>query len=88
MHAARGEQEKGLYLRFLNNLVNDSIYLLDESIKMLPTIKEKEAAAQASAGDSAQFVTRRHLMCVPYPGTAPHSGMQACSVCYVVSCTT
>lgn len=63
--AARGEQQQGLYLRFLNNLVNDSIYLLDEAIKMLPTIKEKEAQAQAQAGDPAHFVTRRQLMYAP-----------------------
>ena len=47
--------------------MNDSIYLLDEAIKMLPTIKEKEAAAQAQAGDASQFMSRHHLMCAPQP---------------------
>lgn len=74
MCAARAEQEPGLYLRFLNNLVNDSIYLLDEAIKMLPTIKEKEAAAQAQAGDATQFMSRHQLMCAPPPACA--------SLCY------
>lgn len=60
-------------MRFLNNLVNDSIYLLDESIKMLPTIKEKEATAQAQAGDATQFVTRHQLMCASLlPRSSPN----------------
>eukprot|EP00892_Ulva_mutabilis_P009456 jgi/Ulvmu1/6883/UM031_0088.1 len=41
---ARGDMHPGLYLRFLNNIVNDSIYLLDEAMKLLPEIKDKEAA--------------------------------------------
>jgi len=37
------EEEKGVYLNFLNFLVNDSIYLLDESLKKILELKELEA---------------------------------------------
>ena len=33
-------QDRGIYLPFLNMLLNDAIYLLDESLKKLPEIKE------------------------------------------------
>ncbi|KAJ4912092.1 putative ubiquitin conjugation factor E4 [Raphanus sativus] len=37
------EEEKGVYLNFLNFLVNDSIYLLDESLNKILEIKQIEA---------------------------------------------
>lgn len=37
------EEEKGVYLTFLNFLVNDSIYLLDESLNKILELKELEA---------------------------------------------
>lgn len=36
-------EEKGAYLKFLNLLINDSIFLLDESLKKIPELKEMEA---------------------------------------------
>ncbi|KAH7424550.1 hypothetical protein KP509_11G013400 [Ceratopteris richardii] len=36
------KEEKGFYLRFLNLLINDSIFLLDESLKLIPELKEME----------------------------------------------
>ncbi|KAL3691495.1 hypothetical protein R1sor_005146 [Riccia sorocarpa] len=36
-------EERGAYLRFLNLLINDSIFLLDESLKKIPELKEMEA---------------------------------------------
>ncbi|CAM6081526.1 unnamed protein product [Calypogeia fissa] len=32
-------EERGAYLKFLNLLINDSIFLLDESLKLLPEVK-------------------------------------------------
>ncbi|KAL8471662.1 hypothetical protein ACS0TY_029065 [Phlomoides rotata] len=37
------DEEKGVYLNFLNFLVNDSIYLLDESLNKILELKELEA---------------------------------------------
>jgi ubiquitin conjugation factor E4 B len=37
------EKEKGIYLNFLNFLINDSIYLLDESLNKILELKEIEA---------------------------------------------
>ncbi|CAN1248441.1 Probable ubiquitin conjugation factor E4 [Linum perenne] len=37
------EEEKGVYLNFLNFLINDSIYLLDESLNKILEMKELEA---------------------------------------------
>ncbi|VFQ68550.1 unnamed protein product [Cuscuta campestris] len=37
------DEEKGVYLNFLNFLINDSIYLLDESLNKILEIKELEA---------------------------------------------
>ncbi|KAL9256429.1 putative ubiquitin conjugation factor E4 [Drosera capensis] len=37
------EEEKGAYLNFLNFLINDSIYLLDESLNKILELKELEA---------------------------------------------
>ncbi|KAF8399550.1 hypothetical protein HHK36_015417 [Tetracentron sinense] len=37
------EEEKGVYLNFLNFLINDSIYLLDESLNKILELKEMEA---------------------------------------------
>ncbi|XP_078436752.1 U-box domain-containing protein [Wolffia australiana] len=37
------EEEKGVYLNFLNFLINDSIYLLDESLNRILEMKEMEA---------------------------------------------
>lgn len=36
-------EERGSYLQFLNLLINDSIFLLDESLKKIPELKEVEA---------------------------------------------
>ncbi|KAG0558710.1 hypothetical protein KC19_10G048000 [Ceratodon purpureus] len=36
------KEEKGSYLKFLNLLINDSIFLLDESLKKIPELKEME----------------------------------------------
>ncbi|KAK3146922.1 hypothetical protein QOZ80_3BG0275040 [Eleusine coracana subsp. coracana] len=41
-HIAK-EEEKGVYLNFLNFLINDSIYLLDESLNKILELKEIEA---------------------------------------------
>lgn len=43
------EEEKGVYLNFLNFLVNDSIFLLDESLNMILELKEIEAEMSNSA---------------------------------------
>ncbi|XP_027152767.1 probable ubiquitin conjugation factor E4 [Coffea eugenioides] len=37
------EEEKGVYLNYLNFLINDSIYLLDESLNKILELKELEA---------------------------------------------
>lgn len=37
------EEEKGVYLNFLNFLINDSIFLLDESLNKILEMKEVEA---------------------------------------------
>ncbi|ERN10305.1 hypothetical protein AMTR_s00177p00048180, partial [Amborella trichopoda] len=37
------EEEKGVYLNFLNFLINDSIYLLDESLNKILELKELES---------------------------------------------
>jgi ubiquitin conjugation factor E4 B len=36
------QEEKGFYLRFVNMLANDAIYLLDEALRMIPELKETE----------------------------------------------
>lgn len=36
------QEERGFYLRFLNLLINDSIFLLDESLKLILELKEME----------------------------------------------
>uniref|UniRef100_A0A1D1Y3H5 Putative ubiquitin conjugation factor E4 n=1 Tax=Anthurium amnicola TaxID=1678845 RepID=A0A1D1Y3H5_9ARAE len=43
------EEEKGVYLNFLNFLINDSIYLLDESLNRILELKELEAEMSNSA---------------------------------------
>lgn len=43
------EEEKGVYLNFLNFLINDSIYLLDESLNKILELKEMEAEMSNSA---------------------------------------
>lgn len=42
-------EEKGVYLNFLNFLVNDSIYLLDESLNKILEIKQIEAEMSNTA---------------------------------------
>ncbi|XP_058078594.1 probable ubiquitin conjugation factor E4 [Magnolia sinica] len=37
------EEEKGVYLNFLNFLINDGIYLLDENLNKIPEVKGIEA---------------------------------------------
>uniref|UniRef100_A0A061QXI9 RING-type E3 ubiquitin transferase n=1 Tax=Tetraselmis sp. GSL018 TaxID=582737 RepID=A0A061QXI9_9CHLO len=41
---AEKDEGRGLYLQFANMLINDSIYLLDESLKQLPQMREIETA--------------------------------------------
>ena len=36
------KQEKGSYLKFLNLLINDSIFLLNESLMKIPDLEEME----------------------------------------------
>ncbi|XP_073149096.1 probable ubiquitin conjugation factor E4 [Henckelia pumila] len=43
------EEEKGVYLNFLNFLINDSIYLLDESLNKILEHKELEAEMSNAA---------------------------------------
>ncbi|XVF60552.1 hypothetical protein PTKIN_Ptkin08bG0057000 [Pterospermum kingtungense] len=43
------EKEKGVYLNFLNFLINDSIYLLDESLNKILELKELEAEMSNTA---------------------------------------
>ncbi|KAM5581292.1 putative ubiquitin conjugation factor E4 [Rosa sericea] len=43
------EEEKGVYLNFLNFLINDSIYLLDESLNKILEHKELEAEMSKTA---------------------------------------
>lgn len=64
--AARDEMHPGLYLRFLNNLVNDSIYLLDEAMKALPEIKDKEAVAASPEWANMPFRQQQDHMCAPH----------------------
>ncbi|KAL8172346.1 hypothetical protein V2J09_024150 [Rumex salicifolius] len=47
-HIAKAE-EKGVYLNFLNFLINDSIFLLDESLNKILEIKELEAEMSNTA---------------------------------------
>lgn len=42
-HQIAKEEEKGVYLNFLNFLINDSIFLLDESLNKILELKELEA---------------------------------------------
>eukprot|EP00873_Tetraselmis_striata_P001321 jgi/Tetstr1/421585/TSEL_012529.t1 len=49
-----GEEEgRGLYRQFAHMLLNDAIYLLDESLKQLPQMKEIETAMADAAAWSA-----------------------------------
>ena len=41
--ALAAAQAGGFYLRFVNMLINDAIYQLDESLKLLPAVREMEA---------------------------------------------
>ncbi|KAK2655850.1 hypothetical protein Ddye_008902 [Dipteronia dyeriana] len=43
------EEEKGVYLNFLNFLINDSIFLLDESLNKILELKEIEAEMSNTA---------------------------------------
>ena len=43
------EEEKGVYLNFLNFLINDSIFLLDESLNKILEHKELEAEMSNTA---------------------------------------
>lgn len=43
------DEEKGVYLNFLNFLINDSIYLLDESLNKILELKEIEAEMSNTA---------------------------------------
>ena len=43
------EEEKGVYLNFLNFLINDSIYLLDECLNKILELKELEAEMSNTA---------------------------------------
>ncbi|XP_022741751.1 probable ubiquitin conjugation factor E4 isoform X2 [Durio zibethinus] len=43
------EEEKGVYLNFLNFLINDSIYLLDESLNKILELKKLEAEMSNTA---------------------------------------
>ncbi|KAF6171741.1 hypothetical protein GIB67_007262 [Kingdonia uniflora] len=43
------EEEKGVYLNFLNFLINDSIFLLDESLNKILELKEMEAEMSNTA---------------------------------------
>ncbi|KAF5958739.1 hypothetical protein HYC85_005964 [Camellia sinensis] len=43
------EEEKGVYLNFLNFLINDSIFLLDESLNKILELKELEAEMSNTA---------------------------------------
>ncbi|KAF5748968.1 ubiquitin conjugation factor E4 [Tripterygium wilfordii] len=43
------QEEKGVYLNFLNFLINDSIYLLDESLNKILELKELEAEMSNTA---------------------------------------
>lgn len=36
------KEERGLYLKFLNILINDSIFLLDASLMILPKLEEMQ----------------------------------------------
>ncbi|CAG9460858.1 unnamed protein product [Pedinophyceae sp. YPF-701] len=40
--ATAAREEKGMYLKFCNMLINDSIYLLDECLKLLPEMRDFE----------------------------------------------
>jgi hypothetical protein len=42
-------EERGLYLRFCNMMINDCIHLLDESLKALPDIREAESLVEDPA---------------------------------------
>ncbi|CAI9099664.1 OLC1v1036520C1 [Oldenlandia corymbosa var. corymbosa] len=59
------EEEKGFYLNFVNFLINDSIYLLDESLNKILEMKELEAEMankvewERRSGQEKQERTRR-----------------------------
>lgn len=71
--AARNEAHPGLYLRFLNNVVNDSIYLLDEAMKTLPEIKDKEAAVNGPEWAGMSNRQQQEHMCAPLPASLHHN---------------
>lgn len=70
---ALAKEDPEFYTRFLNMLINDAIYLLDEAMKKLPEVRETENDMQDQAGwaarpqqerqerESAFRQTRRHL---------------------------
>jgi ubiquitin conjugation factor E4 B len=41
-------EEKGSYLKFLNLLINNRIFLLDKSLKKIPELKAMEAEIENS----------------------------------------
>ncbi|KAE9590331.1 hypothetical protein Lal_00028116 [Lupinus albus] len=53
------EEEKGVYLNFLNFLINDSIYLLDESLNKILELKELEAEMSNTAEWERRTVQER-----------------------------
>ena len=67
------KEDPEFYTRFLNMLINDAIYLLDESMKKLPEVRQMETDMQDQASwaarpqqerqerESAFRQTRRHL---------------------------
>ena len=75
-HRARGSNSRRrsrVYTRFLNMLINDAIYLLDEAMKKLPEVRQAETDMQDDAAWAARpprerqeresdvSTTRRHL---------------------------
>eukprot|EP00963_Diacronema_lutheri_P009923 scaffold938_cov334-Pavlova_lutheri.AAC.43 len=53
------EREGSFYLKFLNMLINDAIYLLDESVKKLPEVRQTLQAMSNSAAWQAQPARER-----------------------------
>jgi hypothetical protein len=50
-------------MRFVNYLINDCIYLLDEAMKLLPQVKEKEAKRDSDEWNEMSALQRRHHTC-------------------------
>jgi Ubiquitin elongating factor core len=60
-------EQRDDYLRFLNYLINDCIFLLDETLKLLPQVKAAQARRGEASWESLGHRERQEHECGP-PG--------------------